>query len=211
MLESTIPIKHLLKGIHIRDGRYKERTDTEEYDIKETYVVISHYQNRGFDNILSYTHSGNSESQVEKRNHLWNIVKEEDPDYTLVLDSDEYLKINLESLREHLDKLKDYPYRCIPVNYKNTGEMSRLPRLFKRPWNFKHIQFEDRLSHGSLWDDNNIDVTDEMNRYDEVFVPKRGLQLYQNAVNGLEIHSDKSTQSPIRLSNNKSYYDIINH
>lgn len=212
LLES-IPVE-VVNNFFIRDGRYIPRTDPPEYSQDATNFVISEIRRSDPDwpGKIEYHHNGNKETQIEKRNALWSRVAVDDADFCIVIDSDEYFSIEIDKLNESFKAIKDkYPYRCFPIVASYYGSTGRLPRGFKAPFNFRHKLNPKTISHGSLYDEDGIEIIHEMYKYDEFFPLKRGVPAHQNAPEGIRIFANKGFMSDTRLKNNEIYYTLDPH
>lgn len=203
MLDS---IPSFVNTVFVRDGRYSIRTDEPEYTQAMTDAVIKEFNSKHLKGKLHYSNNKNLETQIEKRNNLWDKVEKDNPDYCIVIDSDEYMDIDEDLLYSELVRLLDYPYPCIPIKNMYMVQNYRIPRLFKPPFNFRHIKRENGISHGSLYNPDGIEIINTMHKYDEICPPKRGKPEHSNGIEGITFYHKKNYYSDKRMMANEIYY-----
>lgn len=204
MIKSIPP--EIINTLFIRDGKYAGRDDKPEYHQDETKAVLNYFRDNGYKGKIHYVLTKKPETQIEKRNKLWDRVELDKPDYCIVIDSDEYIEVDVDLFKSELLRLYDYPHRCIPIKNKYLGEKYRVPRLFKPPFNFRHkYRSNGMISHGSLFDGEQ-NVIQDVHKYDELNKPKRGQPEHQNGIDGIMMFHNKDVYSNQRMLNNEMYY-----
>jgi hypothetical protein len=178
--------------IFLIDGKYKNRDDRLSYDEVLVDMMVSRYRKIHY--IKLYDNS-----QVDKRNRYWQLAQEYNMDYMLVLDSDEYAVID-DTFQDTLHELQSRDAQCFPVfqSHPQVIEMPR-PRIFKAPFDFRHIQSENSLSHGSLWRGDH-EIINEMHRWFKDH-PKR------TGIPGIKLYHDKNFRTEDRVIRDRIYYD----
>lgn len=180
--------------IYLIDGRYANRKDEPEHDPAFVEEIIKRYDKIHYVKMFDY-------KQIEKRNKYWELAQEHNPDFMLVLDSDEYITLDPDKFTESLTICKNRPERCFPLwqYHPQVMEMPR-PRLFKGPFDYRHVQNKDMISHGTLYDPNGKDVIPEMYGWFKDHEKRTG-------VPGIQIYHDKEFRSESRIIKDRLYYD----
>lgn len=186
---------------YVIDGIYAGRKDKQESDPK--YL-------KDLQNIYSKIHivDMNNKTQIEKRNKYWELAKKDKMDYMIVCDSDEYIDINPNVFDSSLRTIQDRPEKCYPIKQHMVGitTMSR-PRLFKAPFTFRHLQSEDTISHGSLYEKDGTEIIAQMYAWFKDH-PKREVNSdNQSGVDGIQMWHDKEFRSKERVIADRVYYD----
>ncbi len=194
-LQRILDNKEFYEYIHkfyLIDGVYQNRNDNPEHDHLLLENIIKQYPKIEYYNMPYHT-------QVQKRNKYWELARNDD--FLLVLDSDEYVTIDPVKLDETLNICMNREARCFPVwqSHPQVTEMPR-PRLFKKPFDYRHIQHEDRLSHSSVYDINGVEIINEMYQWYEDHEKRTYVQ-------GIKMYHDKNYRSQERIIKDRIYYD----
>lgn len=188
--------------IFVIDGRYQGRKDTAQChptyleDLKGIYDKLEIFDM-------------NDRLQIDKRNLYWELAEINEMDYMIVLDSDEYLEIDPKQFNLSLRNIKDKPEQCFPlIQYMPDVVAMSKPRLFKAPFNFRHIQSDkpNTISHGSLYGPNGIEVINQMYKwFDEN--PKFSINGDGGGLPGIKLYHDKTYRTRDRTIADRVYYD----
>lgn len=180
--------------IYLIDGKYKGREDLPEYDPDEMKNVVKEYSKVDYVKLHNKT-------QIEKRNMYFEMAERDDMDFLIVLDSDEWLHIKDNCV---LHTILNRPEQCFPITqtHETIGTQPR-PRLFKKPFNFRHRENTSGISHGSLYSEygrGHIEIINQMyawyNDHDKM-----------TGVSGFEMFHDKQFRSKKRVVMDRIYYD----
>ena len=191
-----------ISTFYVIDGRYKDRFDLPENDPEFTLDLKSIYSKMHLVQMSNVT-------QIEKRNVYFELAEENNEDFLIVCDSDEFIRIDPDTLNSSLRTIMDRESRCYPILQYMEGVTNQpRPRLFKAPFDYKHIDSQrDCISHGSLWDENGKEVIGEMYNWFKDH-PKRdehGL----TGIPGIAMWHDKEYRSRERVIADRIYYDEV--
>lgn len=180
--------------IFLIDGRYKNRNDKPEHDELLVKMVSSRYDKIHYVKMNDY-------KQIEKRNKYWELAEQYNMDYMLVLDSDEYAVIE-DNFQDTLKTLETRDAQCFPIyqSHPQVTEMPR-PRLFKAPFDFRHIESKTTISHGSLYKKDGHEVINDMHRWFKDHPKLTGIP-------GIRLYHDKKFRTVHRVIQDRLYYDI---
>ena len=187
---------------YVIDGRYAQRYDLPENDPDFTLDLKSIYSKMHLVQMSNVT-------QIEKRNTYFDLAVENNEDFLIVCDSDEFIRIDPDTFNSSLLTIMDRQARCYPIlQYMDGVTNQPRPRLFKAPFNYRHIDSQrDCISHGSLWDENGKEVIAEMYYWFQDH-PKRdenGL----TGIPGIAMWHDKEYRSRERVIADRIYYDEV--
>ena len=187
---------------YVIDGRYAQRYDLPENDPDFTLDLKSIYSKMHLVQMSNVT-------QIEKRNTYFDLAVENNEDFLIVCDSDEFIRIDPDTLDSSLRTTMDRQARCYPIlQYMDGVTNQPRPRLFKAPFDYKHIDSQrDCISHGSLWDENGKEVIGEMYNWFKDH-PKRdehGL----TGIPGIAMWHDKTYRTRERVIADRVYYDEV--
>ena len=191
-----------ISTFYVIDGRYKDRFDLPENDPEFTLDLKSIYSKMHLVQMSNVT-------QIEKRNVYFELAKENNEDFLIVCDSDEFIRIDPDTLNSSLLTIQSRKDRCYPILQYMEGVTSQpRPRLFKSPFSYKHVDSQtDCISHGSLWDENGKEVIGEMYNWFKDH-PKRdehGLI----GIPGIAMWHDKTYRTRERVIADRVYYDEV--
>lgn len=183
--------------IYLIDGRYAQRTDEPEHDPALVDCIIKQYEKIHYVKMFDY-------KQIDKRNKYWELAQEQDMDFMLVLDSDEYAVIEPDIFQKSLEVCWNRTASCFPLwqDHPQVTEMPR-PRLFKKPFDFRHIESQTTISHGSLWR-GKTEIINEMYEWYKDHEKRTG-------VPGIKLYHDKAHRSESRIIKDRIYYDENKH
>ena len=188
--------------IYIIDGAYPGRYDKAEYKDEMTMAIVHAMRN------ITYIKMNNAK-QIDKRNKYWELAEKDDMDWLIVMDSDEYLEVEDQDMFcAYLLKMSEqFPKpRCFPLAGNNMGNFQAVPRLFKGPFNYRHIQQEGKISHGSIYDPEGKEIIDEMYRYYEYMRDKLCLSGEKACVPFLRLVHDKTYRDKKRIDADYLWY-----
>ena len=194
----------IIYKIYIIDGRYAGRDDEPVFIDDMIQAIV-----RSIEKNVHYVKMYNAK-QIDKRNRYWDLAEKDGIDWMIVIDSDEYIKVKDESLFErYLLTLNDrFPgKRCFPIANNNMGHFFPTPRLFKGPFNYRHIEQTDKISHGSLYDPDGTEVINEMYAYYNQMRKTRGLDGVNACVPFIEMVHDKEFRDADRINKDYVYYN----
>ena len=182
--------------VFLIDGRYAQRNDTPEHDPALVDAIIKQYDKIHYLKMFDY-------KQIDKRNKYWQLAEEYDMDYMIVIDSDEYAVITPDVFNQTLNECWNRDARCFPLqqDHPQVIEMPR-PRLFKKPFNYRHRESQTTISHGSLYDGNDKEIINEMYQWFKDH-PKR------TGVPGIRLFHDKAFRTESRIIKDRVYYDNV--
>lgn len=182
----------VIDTVFLIDGRYQNRTDKPEHDPAFVEAIIKRYDKIHYVQMFDY-------KQIEKRNKYWELADK--MDFMLVLDSDEYCMIDIPKFQETLQICDKRDAQCFPIwqDHPQVTEMPR-PRLFKKPFDFRHRESKTTISHGSLYKPDGHEVINDMYRWFTDH-PKR------TGVEGIKIYHDKQFRTEKRIIMDRIYYD----
>jgi hypothetical protein len=198
-LIQSLPLNIIYK-IYLIDGSYKGRYDSAQYKDEMT-DAIRHTCDK-----IHYVKMYDCK-QIEKRNRYFELAEHDNVDWLIVIDSDEYVIMdNPELFERYLARLKEeFPKpRCFPIANNNLGHFFPTPRLFSKPFNYRHVQQEGKISHGSLYDKDGIEIINEMYVYYEFARKSRGLDGEKACIPFIRMIHDKEFRTQERLD-----YDYI--
>lgn len=180
--------------IYLIDGRYKDRDDMPEYNPAEMDYISGKYRKVHYVQMFNRT-------QIEKRNRYIEMAEKDDMDFLIVLDSDEWLHIRDIGV---LHRVLDRPEQCFPImqTHEVIGTQPR-PRLFKKPFDFRHRENKSGISHGSLYSEygkGNIEIINQMYAWYKDHDKGTGIP-------GFEMFHDKQFRSKKRVIADRIYYD----
>lgn len=181
--------------IYLIDGRYVGRNDIEEHLPTLAEEIAKQYPK------IHYVKIHDSK-QIEKRNKYFELAEKDNIDFLIVLDSDEYLEFYPE-LEDSLNKAMDMKWRCFPCaeSWKDVVEETPRPRLFKKPFVYRHRQNPNgMISHGSIWDKDGKDVIPEMYGWCSVYGERKSIP-------GLKLIQDKIFRTKKRVDLDYLYYE----
>jgi len=181
--------------IYVIDGRYSGRDDIEEHEPTLGEQICKQW------NKVHYVKMHNAK-QIEKRNKYWELAEKDNLDFLIVLDSDEYLEFYPE-FEKSLDLAMEMKWRCFPCaeSWKEVVEETPRPRLFKKPFNYRHIENKQgMISHGGVFDPDGKDVIPEMYGWCSVYGERKSIP-------GLKMIQDKSFRSKKRVDADYLYYE----
>lgn len=187
-----------LDSIIIIEGRYKGRIDEPENDpsIMDKFSSLPKVHYERMDDV----------KQIKKRNRYWEIAEEQKLDWLIVLDSDQYIVLENDKFRKHLNELWNFEKsRCFPVPtfYPQNLRMFR-PRLFKNPSDIRHKQnLTGSISHGSLYPNYGEGQPEIIGSMYHFYKKDRGIYSF---VDGLIIHNQKNLRSDFRVVRDEVYY-----
>lgn len=189
-------VNRLVDRVYIIDGKYEGRLDMPEYDPKYTEAIINKYD------FVKYVKL-EGVKQIEKRNTYWELAERDDPDWMVVLDSDENIRIEPDAL-EQLSKIRDEAH-CYPILSKQVGVADiPVPRLFRSPYDFRHRESgrKNCISHGSLFEEHGYgrEIIQDIYKFFDKYGKNTG-------VPGLRMIHDKKWRSDERVRNDYLYYD----
>ena len=192
--------------IYLIDGRYNGRDDNPVYgDDPVDYIIKGHRKVQ-----LTRLYNVN---QITKRNAYWERAEEDGLDYLVVLDSDEYININPNILNLSLRNLERRKEQCYPImeHIIDVTDVVR-PRLFKAPFNFRHIQNKPDagISHGQLFNDygyGKVEIINQMYAWYKDHPKTKPGSRNQNGIVGIEMWSDRKYRSRKRVIADRVYYD----
>lgn len=188
---------------YVIDGRYAQRYDLPENDPDFTLDLKSIYSKMHLVQMSNVT-------QIEKRNTYFDLAVENNEDFLIVCDSDEFIRIDPDTLDSSLRTTMDRQARCYPIlQYMDGVTNQPRPRLFKAPFNYRHIDSQrDCISHGSLWDENGKEVIAEMYYWFQDH-PKRDKNGGLTGIPGIAMWHDKEYRSRERVIADRVYYDEV--
>ena len=194
LLESP-GLANITSTLHILDGQYCNHKGEAEYRQELTNEIYTNYNQRNWNGKINYS-TCKGLTQVEKRNKLWRNIANTNPDFVIVLDSDEHVELNIDLFELKLKPLLMSESCCFNLEARHWDTDYLLPRLFKKysEWRFKHIE-----SHGSLYD---------LTRKNKEIINDR---YNQEPVKGFKILHDKEYRSKIRKETDKKYQTVTNH
>ena len=178
---------------YVIDGRYENRGDRPEFDQKITEAIISKYGDR-----VRYISMG-GKKQIDKRNKYWEWAEEEDIDFLLVIDTDEWIEFQPQ-FNTTLEICKEYDSQCFPIEHDNMGVSGSRPRLFKKPFNYRHKDREHNISHGALYRKDGTEVIEEMYRWSLEYGKRK-------TILGVKMFHDKKFRSDKRVKCDYVYYN----
>jgi hypothetical protein len=202
-LLKSIPLSIIYK-VYLIDGRYSGRYDSPVYKDEMTEAIV-----HSMSDYIHYVKMYNVK-QIDKRNKYWELAENDEIDWMIVIDSDEYIEVDEPVMFErYLLKLEeDWPdSRCFPVAGNNMGHFFAMPRLFKKPFNYRHIQQEGKISHGSIYDPNGKEIIDEMYRYYNHMRKERGKDGADACVHFISMVHDKGFRTIDRINKDYVYYN----
>ncbi len=191
------PIYELVHTIFVIDGRYKGRKDKPESlismkEILKTYDKIHYVKMR--DTI-----------QLDKRNRYWELAEETNLDFMIKVDSDEVVDItDLKAFEKDLDLIIDFD-KCqgFPVSFENMMQATKMIRLWRRPFDFRHRQNTGpNISHSQLfkkYGKGNIEMIGQFQKWYDY----KG---QGENVKGLQMAHDKTYRSKKRVDMDYVYY-----
>ena len=193
-----------ISTFYVIDGRYKDRFDLPENDPEFTLDLKSIYSKMHLVQMSNVT-------QIEKRNVYFELAKENNEDFLIVCDSDEFIRIDPDTLNSSLRTVMDRSARCYPILQHMEGITSQArPRLFKGPFDYYHKESgnPDIISHGSLWDEQGKEIIVEMYEWykDHEKHEKNGTQ---GALPGIAMWHDKTYRTRERVIADRIYYDEV--
>jgi len=189
---------------YVINGRYHNRMDLPEHDPEYIYDIKKLYRKVH----LVDMHDA---IQIDKRNRYWELAEYNKHDFFIVCDSDEYMKINPETLNNTLHIVNQRPEKCYPIKqyYDGITTMSR-PRLFKKDFTFRHrLNTTNGISHGSLYEDygkSNVEVINQMYAWFKDH-EKRDKYGNQTGIPGIDMWHDKEYRSQSRVIADRIYYN----
>ena len=188
---------------YVIDGRYAQRYDLPENDPDFTLDLKSIYSKMHLVQMSNVT-------QIEKRNTYFDLAVENNEDFLIVCDSDEFIRIDPDTLDSSLRTTMDRQARCYPIlQYMDGVTNQPRPRLFKAPFNYRHIDSQrDCISHGSLWDENGKEVIAEMYYWFQDH-PKRNENGGLTGIPGIAMWHDKEYRSRERVIADRVYYNDV--
>jgi len=179
----------------IIDGRYAQRDDEPEHDPAFVESIVKQYRKIHFVKMFN-------SKQIEKRNKYWELAEEYDMDFLIVMDSDEYAIIDADKLNKSLEICSTRPASCFPIweDHPQVITMPR-PRLFKKPFDFRHKESQTTISHGSLYRGDK-EIINEMYEWFKDH-PKR------TGIPGIKLYHDKTYRTKDRIIKDRIYYDNV--
>lgn len=191
---------------YIIDGKYKGREDLPENDTSFVRELCEMYPKIHLVEMQDAT-------QIEKRNTYWDLAEADDVDFMIVLDSDEYMKINPDIFECSLRTTLARDAKCYPVKqHQQDIFTSSRPRLFKSPFTFRHRENRNGngISHGSLYENYGESDKEIIQQMYAWFMdhPKREKDSdNQTGLAGIEMWHDKGFRSKERVIADRVYYD----
>ena len=181
--------------IYVIDGRYIGRDDESQTDPRYIEAIIESYPKIHYVKMYDV-------KQIEKRNKYWELAERDNLDFMIVVDSDETIRLDGD-FKESLDQCMKEKEQCFPIvmEYTPSLEMPR-PRLFKKPFNFRHRDKTGTtsISHGSLYSPEGKEIIQQI----QEFFNKNGKL---TGVKGAYMTHDKSLKTKIRIDMDYKYYE----
>lgn len=192
----------IIYRIYIIDGSYEGRTDESRFKQDMTEAIIHSIPN------IHYVKMFGSK-QIDKRNKYWELAEKDEADWAIVIDSDEYVECNPDMFERYLLKLKeDFPKpQCFPLRGNNLGHFQAVPRLFCKPFNFRHIQQKGKISHGSLYNPEGKEIIQDMYVYYEYMRKNKGFDLESSTIPFFKLIHDKELRTKERVDADYVYYN----
>jgi len=186
----------IVDTVYLIDGRYKGRHDDEINPISNISLMIEEYPKIHYVKMRDVI-------QIDKRNRYFELAEQDDLDFLLICDSDQYYIINGQFING-LDMCWDFKEsRVFPVSYLNGQVEMKAPRLYKQPFDYRHKQNEGpNISHGSVYDKygkGSIKITGQYTHW----MDKYGVKYY---VNGIRLVHDKSLRTKKRVDWDYVYF-----
>ena len=192
--------------IYLIDGRYKSREDEPQFKSTDIYHIKEKYRKVN----LTVFYDAN---QITKRNRYWERAEEDNMDFLIVIDSDEYIEIKPEEFHNSLMNIIYKPERCYPISEITTGvaTFSR-PRLFKGPFDYRHRTNRggSGISHGALYTEygeSDHEIIKEFYAYFK-WNPDIDIHIGQG-IPGIQMYHDKTHRSRERVIADRVYYDAV--
>ncbi len=191
--------------IYLIDGRYKTREDVPQYGDEMDYIIAPKRK-------VQLTRLYDAK-QITKRNRYWERAEEDNMDFLIVIDSDEYMTIDSSLFLKSLEQLSDRPERCYPISEITTGvaTFSR-PRLFKPPFDYRHRPNRggNGISHGSLYTEYGESDYEIINEFYAYFKWNPDVDIHMGqGIPGIQMYQDKTYRSRERVIADRVYYDTV--
>lgn len=182
--------------IYLIDGRYLGRDDEAQTDKRYIEAIIESYPKIHYIKMYDV-------KQIEKRNRYWELAEKDNLDFMLVIDSDETVRFDVD-FKDSLDQCMKEKEQCFPIvmEYTKSLEMPR-PRLFKKPFNFRHRDKSSEgtsISHGSLYNPEGKEIIQQI----QEFFNKNGKL---TGIKGAYMTHDKSFKTKRRIDMDYKYYE----
>jgi len=195
-------LPNIITRIYIIDGAYPGRYEKPRYKDEMTMAIVHSMRN------ITYIKM-NDAKQIDKRNKYWELAQKDGMEWLIVIDSDEYMEIDEPYMFSAylLKMIEQFPKsRCFPIEGNNLGHFTAAPRLFRAPFNYRHIQQKTNISHGSLYDPDGKEIIDEMYIYYEYMRHKCNLPLDKACVPFIKIIHDKKYRDKKRIDADYLWY-----
>ena len=179
--------------IYLIDGQYRGRNEKREFAENFAFHISQEYKK------ILYMRT-NGWNQVEKRNQYWNMAELMDMDFMLFLDSDEFCQFD-DRFDNTLDLCMKSRKQMFLVDmhiFKEEGDITvPFKRLFRKPFDFRHKNLPDKISHGFLYKPDGTEYNVAID-FENV---NRDI-----GVNGILITHEKAYRSKKREREDESYY-----
>lgn len=183
--------------IYLINGRYAKRDDPPIYDPKLLDEICERFtkiERVDMEDAL----------QIDKRNKYIEMAERDNLDFLIWLDSDEILIFD-QDFKESLDECINLDFQCFPIAMDYLPDVIQpRPRLFRRPFNFRHRDSGtmSSISHGHLWTPDGVEIVRQFHKY-------AGIHGKRQCVKGAYLKHDKAFRSKKRVDMDYLYYENV--